>query len=264
MTLRTRPARRRLLDAAAELFYARGVNATGIDAVTARAGVARKSLYNNFSSKDDLVLAFLEERHEEWRALHRARSADAGSPQERVLAVFDAYIDHAEQRSPEGFRGCGLLNAAAELPVGAPGRAVVRAHKDEVEQLLAEAVADMTADAGGARSRDDSVARAAHSAGEAHTAGEAYRADAGSAARDEAVPGLAEHLSLLVEGAVTKAGLDGTIRRLVGARRLAAQLVSAPSVDAPHSHDTRHFHDTRDSHEIRDSHDAPHSREVPQ
>lgn len=246
MTLRTRPARRRLLDAAAELFYARGVNATGIDAVTARAGVARKSLYNNFSSKNNLVLAFLEERHEEWRALHRARSADAGSPQERVLAVFDAYIDHAEQRSPEGFRGCGLLNAAAELPVGAPGRAIVRAHKDEVEQLLAEAVADMTADAGGARSRDDSVARAAHTAGEAH------RADAGSAARDEAVPGLAEHLSLLVEGAVTKAGLDGTIRRLVGARRLAAQLIGAPSVDAPHSHDTRH------------SHDAPHSREVPQ
>src|SRR5699024_5522832 len=194
-------------------------------AVTARAGVARKSLYNNFSSKDDLVLAFLEERHEEWRALHRARSADAGSPQERVLAVFDAYLDHAQQRSPEGFRGCGLLNTAAELPVGAPGRALVRAHKDEVERLLEEAVADMAADAGRVRTGGDAAA----------CAEDAEPAEGGS--------GLAEHLSLLVEGAVTKAGLDGTTRRLVQARRLAAQLIGAPSGDPPRSLDA---HQTRE------------------
>lgn len=216
MTTRTRPARRRLLDAAADLFYAHGVNATGIDSVTARAGVARRSLYNNFSSKDDLVLAFLEERHEEWRALHRARTAEAGSPQERALAVFDAYIDHAERRSPEGFRGCGLLNTAAELPVGAPGRALVREHKDEVERLLEEAVADMAAESG--RAGPDAGAIAC----------------AGGTPGVEDAPGLAEHLSLLVEGAVTKAGLDGTTRRLVRARRLAARLIgAAPSTDTP-------------------------------
>lgn len=209
MTTRTRPARRRLLRAAADLFYAHGVNATGIDAITARAGVARKSLYNNFPSKDALVLAFLEERHGEWRELHRARVAEAGSPQERVLAVFDAYVDHAECGSPEGFRGCGLLNAAAELPVGAPGRALVRAHKEEVEQLLEDAVADMAEAAGAER--------------EGHVA----------AASAECVRGLAEHLALLVEGAVTKAGLDGTTERLVRAREFASQLIGAvPCADS--------------------------------
>ena len=52
------PARERLLRAAAELFYSDGVGATGIDSITARAGVAKMSLYNNFSSKADLVDAY--------------------------------------------------------------------------------------------------------------------------------------------------------------------------------------------------------------
>ncbi|HEY5249759.1 MAG TPA: TetR/AcrR family transcriptional regulator [Dermatophilaceae bacterium] len=53
-------ARDRLLAAAAECFYDHGVNGTGIDAITAAAGVAKMSLYNNFASKDDLVLAYLQ------------------------------------------------------------------------------------------------------------------------------------------------------------------------------------------------------------
>ncbi|MEQ7735825.1 helix-turn-helix domain-containing protein, partial [Escherichia coli] len=55
-----------LLSAAARLFYANGVAATGIDTITSEAGVAKKSLYNNFSSKAELVAAYLEARHEEW------------------------------------------------------------------------------------------------------------------------------------------------------------------------------------------------------
>ncbi|WP_434058812.1 TetR/AcrR family transcriptional regulator, partial [Escherichia coli] len=61
-----RPARELLLSAAARLFYANGVAATGIDTITSEAGVAKKSLYNNFSSKAELVAAYLEARHEEW------------------------------------------------------------------------------------------------------------------------------------------------------------------------------------------------------
>ena len=52
--------------------------------------------------------------------------------------MFDAYVDHAELWYEHGFRGCGLLNAAAELPVGAPGRAAVRRHKEDVEAIVAE------------------------------------------------------------------------------------------------------------------------------
>ena len=62
------PTRERLLNAAAALFYNNGVGATGIDAITARAGVAKMSLYNNFASKADLVTAYIEARHAERQA----------------------------------------------------------------------------------------------------------------------------------------------------------------------------------------------------
>lgn len=180
-------ARSRLLDAAARLFYARGVTATGIDAVTAEAGVAKMSLYNNFASKDELVDAYIQARHEEWLALYEQRVAGAESPIDGVLAVFDAYIDHASVAYDHGFRGCGLLNAAAELPVGAPGRDAVRRHKEQVETILAQ---HLTA-----------------------------------AAPADVAAATAEHLSFLLEGAMSRAGLDGTPQRLVRAREIAATVV---------------------------------------
>src|SRR5690625_545819 len=129
-------AREQLLEAASRLFYAHGVTATGIDAITREAGVAKKSLYNNFDSKKELILTYIERRHEEWKRLFEGRLASAETPQECVIAVFDAYIDHAELADSGAFRGCGLLNAAAELPAGSDGRALVRGHKEEVESIL--------------------------------------------------------------------------------------------------------------------------------
>lgn len=182
-------ARQQLLEAAARRFYADGLAATGIDTITAEAGVAKMSLYNNFASKADLVRAYLEARHEEWLGLYRRRLERVHGPREGVLAVFDAYADHAEQAYEHGFRGCGLLNAAAELPAGDPGRAVVRAHKEEVEDLLAGHLNELL------RSRP-AEARA-----------------------------LAEHLSFLLEGAVARAGLEGDSTRLHHARQLASALL---------------------------------------
>ncbi|MCP2297067.1 transcriptional regulator, TetR family [Nocardia amikacinitolerans] len=127
---RRRPARQRLLEAAARRFYADGVAATGIDTITADAGVAKMSLYNNFASKAELVRAYLDARHEEWLGLYRARLERAEGPAAGVLAIFDSYADHAALAYEHGFRGCGLLNAAAELPAGDEGRAAVRRHKE--------------------------------------------------------------------------------------------------------------------------------------
>ncbi len=184
-------ARARLLAAAAESFYDHGVAGTGIDTITAAAGVAKMSLYNNFAGKDDLVLAYLEERHEEWLGLYRRRLADATDARQRVTAVVDAYVDHAETAHRHGFRGCGLLNAAAELPAGAPGRRLVRRHKVEVEALLATHLAEL---------------------------------DGLPAGR---VADLAEQLSFLLEGAMARAGLEGDSRRLHRVREVARQLVDA-------------------------------------
>ncbi|MEV8455650.1 TetR/AcrR family transcriptional regulator [Streptomyces sp. NPDC052095] len=185
-------ARGRILDAAARRFYADGVTATGIDAITAEAGVAKMSLYNNFDSKADLVRAYLMARHEEWLGLYEHRlSAAAPGPAAAVLAVFDAYADHAELAYEHGFRGCGLLNAAAELPAGHPGRAVVRAHKEEVESLLAAHLRELLP------------------------------------GREDRAAGLAEHLAFLLEGAVVRAGLEGDSTRVRHARELASSLVAA-------------------------------------
>src|ERR1700728_2255580 len=147
------------------------------------------SLYNNFSSKADLIRAYLEARHEEWLALYRRRLGMAARPRAPPLAVFSA--PPAAQAYEHGFRGCGLLNAAAELPAGDPGRAVVRAHKEEVEGLLAGHLEDLLP-------RRPGQARA-----------------------------LAEHLAFLLEGAMARAGLEGDDVRLEHARRIASGLLEA-------------------------------------
>ena len=58
-----RSPRERLLEAAGELFYAEGIQSVGIDRVIERAGVAKASLYSTFGSKEELVEAYLDERH---------------------------------------------------------------------------------------------------------------------------------------------------------------------------------------------------------
>ncbi|MBU2957370.1 TetR/AcrR family transcriptional regulator [Paracoccus sp. 1_MG-2023] len=183
-------ARDRLLHAAAALFYNDGIAATGIDTITRRAGVAKQSLYNNFASKSDLIAAYVEARHAEWLALHARRHAAAAGPKARILAVFDAYADHAEDAYERGFRGCGLLNAAAELTADDPARAAVRRHKEEVEAMLADALTDLIPD-------EDRRAR------------------------------MADHLSYLLEGSITRAGLDGSSRRVHEARAMAADMLGA-------------------------------------
>ena len=104
-------ARDRLLKAADELFYAHGIGAVGIDRVIATAGVAKMSLYNHFDSKDDLVAAWLERRHDQWMGWLRGCVAKA-PPASRPLAVFDA-LD--EWFHTDDFRGCAFINVAAEI-----------------------------------------------------------------------------------------------------------------------------------------------------
>ncbi|MER5500881.1 TetR/AcrR family transcriptional regulator [Streptomyces sp. NPDC002466] len=218
------PARGRILEAAARRFYADGVAATGIDTITAEAGVAKMSLYNNFDSKADLVTAYLGARHEEWLGLYRRRLADAETPRDAVLAVFDAYADHAGLAYEHGFRGCGLLNAAAELPTGHEGRAVVRRHKEEVEGLLVTHLRELLSDR--AEKARDEKARHGESRDDGPRAGKALAEQVlDGEALDEKVRDAAEHLAFLLEGAIVRAGLEGDGTRMRRARAMAASLV---------------------------------------
>ncbi|UUM26054.1 TetR/AcrR family transcriptional regulator [Acinetobacter colistiniresistens] len=133
----SKSAKQKILDAAATLFYNDGISNTGINSITEKANVAKMSLYNNFATKSDLITCYIEARHQEWLYLYEKRKVQIQTPIEGILAVFDAYQDHAEFAYEKGFRGCGLLNAAAEFPAHSPERLAVKQHKDEIEAILA-------------------------------------------------------------------------------------------------------------------------------
>jgi AcrR family transcriptional regulator len=107
-----RPARDRLLHAASELFYGRGVHTVGIDAIIERAAVAKATLYSAFGSKEELVRAYLEARHASRRATLLAEmELHDDDPRRKLLALFDVLA--ATVRQPK-FRGCAFANASAE------------------------------------------------------------------------------------------------------------------------------------------------------
>ncbi|MGA5822373.1 TetR/AcrR family transcriptional regulator [Kitasatospora sp. NPDC094028] len=143
-TLDTEVTRERILDAAEGLFYARGIQAVGMDVIREASGVTLRRLYQQFPSKGDLVEAYLARRDTRW--LHSLAShvdAAAGTPQERLLAVFDwleAWFGRPD------FHGCAFINSFAELGGTSPGVAArARHHKDAFHAYLRE----LTTAAGG-------------------------------------------------------------------------------------------------------------------
>lgn len=132
--------RDRILTAAADLFYAHGVRATGVDRIIAASGVAKATFYRHFPTKDALVVAFLERRDGEWRAwLQDAVVRLAPAPTDRPLAVFDAL---AERFRGEEFRGCAFGNTLAELADDNPAaHGAAQRHKRAVTAYLADLLA---------------------------------------------------------------------------------------------------------------------------
>jgi len=139
------PARERVLAAAAELFYRDGVRATGVDTVIAAAGVAKRSFYKHFPSKDELVVAWLQGTSADWLAWFRAGLARRrGGPREKLLAVFDLLDEWMGQ---PGFRGCPFLNSAHELAdLRHPAREEVRRHTAALEGVLRELAGELRPD----------------------------------------------------------------------------------------------------------------------
>ena len=130
----------RVVDAADELFYARGIRAVGMDDVRNAAGVSLKRLYSLFPGKDSLVLAVLRKRHEMWTEGLTEAVESIAEPRDRLLAVYD-YL--AEWFADDGFRGCGFINAFGELGSTSPEvAAYAREHKRSFQAQLAALVAD--------------------------------------------------------------------------------------------------------------------------
>lgn len=132
-------ARDRLLAAADELFYAEGVHTVGIDRVIEKAGVAKASLYSAFGSKDELVKAYLQNRHERRRARMLAGLERFDDPRDRLLGVFEVL---AEALGQPNFRGCAFYNASAESPTGGPVEEVSDIYRAWVRGLFHELARD--------------------------------------------------------------------------------------------------------------------------
>ena len=130
-----RSPRDRLLQAASELFYAEGVQSVGIDRVIERAGVAKASLYSTFGSKEGLVCAYLNARHEETLARLRSAVAATEDPIERLLAVFDA---QARLFHTPDFHGCAFTAAATEAPSGGRIDAAAQSYRHDIHVLFNE------------------------------------------------------------------------------------------------------------------------------
>jgi AcrR family transcriptional regulator len=131
-------ARRRLLDTAIRLFYEGGIHAVGIDRIIAEAGVAKATFYNHFPSKDDLVVAYLEDMDRLGRA---AVASLPRQPPRKMISAIMGRISGAVTAG--GWRGCPFLNAAAEYPDPASRvRQAINTHRvwyhDSLQNLLAE------------------------------------------------------------------------------------------------------------------------------
>jgi AcrR family transcriptional regulator len=125
--------RAKILDAAAELFYERGVHAVGVDLIAARARASKLSLYRYFPGKDDLVegmLAAHSDRIHDW--LER-KTADSPAGPDRVLSVFDLLIRWFAE---PGYRGCTVVNTVTDTRADPAVAAIARRHLARYRQLL--------------------------------------------------------------------------------------------------------------------------------
>ena len=132
---RRRPGAERLLGAASDLFYREGIRAVGVDTVSERARVSKRTLYNRFGGKDELIAEYLRRRDERWKAYLQGVTEAVVEPGEKLLAVFEAY---EEWLVGEDFRGCAFANATIEIPdPDHPDRVDARGHKEGIEEHLA-------------------------------------------------------------------------------------------------------------------------------
>jgi AcrR family transcriptional regulator len=163
-------ARERILTAAYELFSRQGIAAVGIDAIIARSGVAKMSLYRHFRSKDELIIAFLERRKERWTLqwLEQEICRRESDPVARLLAIFDVFDGWFQQ--PD-FEGCSFINVLIEAESSSKVGRAAALQLAEIRAIITKLAAD---------ARLDDVDRFAHAwhilmKGSIITAGEGER-----------------------------------------------------------------------------------------
>lgn len=134
-----RGARERIIASARTLFYYNGIHCTGVEALAAHAHVSKRTLYQHFGSKDELVAAYLSDIVSAGGSRPEKNLVGPGSARDRLVAVFDP-------TSQGRFRGCPFHNAAVEAAGQMPNvRRIVRDHKSDFTARLIQTAAEANA-----------------------------------------------------------------------------------------------------------------------
>src|SRR5215469_11912989 len=123
--------RNHLLSVAQRMFCTRGFHAVSVDAILEEAGVARMTLYKNFGSKEDLIVATLRREDKLFRQwLAGFLEARSTRPVDRIDSLFEGLH---ERFTSEGYYGCAFIRASVEFPDPAhPVHRIAREHKEMI------------------------------------------------------------------------------------------------------------------------------------
>jgi AcrR family transcriptional regulator len=129
-TQTTTDIRDTVLKTAEQLIYQNGIHATGMDLLVRTSGVARKSIYRHFSTKDDIAAQALHARDIRWMAWFKAEVDKAETPVDRILNLFTVLKGWFVS---DGFRGCAFINTAGEIGDATdPVRLIAKEHKQKL------------------------------------------------------------------------------------------------------------------------------------
>src|SRR5262245_17092425 len=175
------------MDAAFTRFYRDGFRNVGIDQILADVGISKTAFYKHFESKEDLMVAALEDQQRKMEEifLTMVRERGGDSPLAQLRALFDAVENILES---EQFRGCVFVNASIEFPLPhEPAHVVAAKSKAGFERMVRE-----IAERAGA---DDPAA-------------------------------LAQELTMIMEGAYVTRHVSGNSQTIEIARRLGERVIA--------------------------------------
>jgi AcrR family transcriptional regulator len=179
--------RQRLIDVAKRRFYHDGFRNVGIDAILADVGISKAAFYKHFESKDDLMVAVLDDvsRFLQGQFTQLVRERGGRSAQGQLRAVLDV-VRHVTD-SPD-FHGCIFVNAAFEFPLPHdPAHAAALRHKRWLEDFI-------------------------------------YELAERAAAADPAA--MAQEMGMVIEGAYVTRAVTGDSSRIATAQRLVEQILT--------------------------------------
>lgn len=134
----------KILQTAEQLIYTNGIHAMGMDLLVRTSGVARKSIYRYYATKEDVAVNALSARDVRWMHWFRSEVDKATHPEARILEMFTVLKGWFES---EGFRGCAFINTAGEIGDAAdPIRQLAKAHKQKLFDYALELCQELNVD----------------------------------------------------------------------------------------------------------------------